>query len=423
VPADGAVIFAGNHPNALMDGWLLTEKCGRWPLHFMASAKLWRFPVMGRLLDASGAVPVYRREEHGDDVDNSAAFEALYDVIESGNCMGVFPEGISHAESQLATLKTGTARIALAVAARGKTEVRIIPVGLNYMHRHRFRSQVLIEFGEPIVVGADWAARYRSDERAAVAELTDLLAASLKAVTLNAPDWTTLKRAQIARRLYKPSSIELTPQQYVELNRRFVEAYLRVADDPDMQAFRAAAEEYQARLDMLGLKDYQLRHEISQPDAIRRALSRFLTMLLLLPVAIPGGLLHLPVGWIASLVGERFSYEMDDIATLKVFATILLLPLIYAGVATVVGVWLGWPWGVLTLGALFFSFAASIRLLEAETSLLVSMLGVLKLARFSSEVAELRRVRADLVKQVRGLADRFADPSRARLFTRDDFSS
>ena len=40
VPSDGAVIFAGNHPNALMDGWLLTEKCGRWPLHFMANAKL-----------------------------------------------------------------------------------------------------------------------------------------------------------------------------------------------------------------------------------------------------------------------------------------------------------------------------------------------------------------------------------------------
>jgi len=423
VPAEGAVIFAGNHPNALMDGWLLTEKCGRWPLHFMASAKLWRFPLLGPMLDASGAVPVYRREDHDEEVDNSAAFERLYEVIERGDCMGVFPEGVSHAESQLTRLKTGTARIALAVAARGRTEVRIIPVGLNYMHRHRFRSQVLIEFGEPIVVGAEWAQKFRDDERAAVAELTELLAASLRAVTLNAPDWTTLKRAQIARRLYKPSSVELTPQQYVELNRRFVEAYLRVADDPDMRAFQDAAENYQARLDMLGLKDYQLRQEISQPDAIRRALSRFVTMLLLLPIAIPGGLLHLPVGWIASMVGERFSYEMDDIATLKVFATILLLPLIYAGVAMLVGLTLGWPWGVATLVLLFFSFAASIRLLEAETNLLVSMLGVLKLARFSSEVAELRRIRAELVDQVRDLADRFADPSRARLFTRDDFSS
>ena len=378
---------------------------------------------MGRLLDATGAVPVYRREEHGEDVDNSAAFEALYDVIESGDCMGVFPEGISHAESQLTTLKTGTARIALAVAARGKTDVRIIPCGLNYIHRHRFRSQVLIEFGEPIVVGAEWAARFRDDERAAVTDLTELLTQCLRAVTLNAPDWNTLRRAQIARRLYKPTSAELTPSQYVELNRRFVDGYLRSHDHPAMQSFQAAAEEYQARLDMLGLKDYQLRKEISQPQAIRRALRRFLTMIVLLPLAIPGGLLHLPVAWIASLVGERFSYEMDDIATLKVFATILLLPLIYIVVASLVGAAFGWPWGIATLIALFMSFAASLRLLEAETNLLVSMLGVLRLARFSTEVAELRRMRAGLVEQVRELADRFADPDTPRLFTRDDFGT
>ena len=38
VPPTGPVIFAGNHPNALMDGWLLTAKCARWPLYFLANA-------------------------------------------------------------------------------------------------------------------------------------------------------------------------------------------------------------------------------------------------------------------------------------------------------------------------------------------------------------------------------------------------
>ena len=40
IPERGPVIFAGNHPNALMDGWLLTARCGRWPLHLLANAKL-----------------------------------------------------------------------------------------------------------------------------------------------------------------------------------------------------------------------------------------------------------------------------------------------------------------------------------------------------------------------------------------------
>ena len=152
IPDEGPVIFAGNHPNALMDGFLLIAKCGRWPLHFMANAKLWKYRLLAPVLNAIGAVPVYRREEHDGEVDNQEAFERLYEVIEFGDCVGIFPEGISHAESQLVKLKTETARIALSVTARGQADVRIIPCGLNYIHRHRFRSQVLIEFGEPISI-------------------------------------------------------------------------------------------------------------------------------------------------------------------------------------------------------------------------------------------------------------------------------
>ena len=95
VPPEGAIIFAGNHPNALMDGWLLTAKCGRWPLHFVANAKLWNYRVLVPILNATGAVPVYRREEHDGEVDNQRAFERLYEVIEAGDCMGIFPEGVT----------------------------------------------------------------------------------------------------------------------------------------------------------------------------------------------------------------------------------------------------------------------------------------------------------------------------------------
>ena len=423
VPAEGPVIFAGNHPNALMDGWLLTAKCGRWPLHFMANAKLWNYKILGRLLNLSGAVPVYSREDHGEDADNSQAFDRLYEVIEAGNCMGVFPEGISHAESQLTKLKTGAARIALAIAERGNTVVTIVPCGLNYIHRHRFRSQVMIEFGEPIVIDQHWATQYRSDNPGTVRKLTDHLANALLNVTLNAPDWNTLRFVQTARRLYKPKTADLTPGQYVELNRRFVERYVELQDDPDLQAFRKKTEDYQARLDMLGLKDYQLRQPISLSEAMRKIMARSLMMLLLLPLAIPGALLHLPVGWVAAAVGERFSYELDDIATLKVFATMLLLPILYVAVGVYIGMNFGAWWALASILVLSFSFAASLALLEAETSLLMSMLSILRVTRLSNEVEELRSLRAGLVEQVRELTERMADPSMPRMFTKDDFSN
>lgn len=421
VPQEGAVIFAGNHPNALMDGFLLVAKCGRWPLHFMVNAKLWDYKLLGPILNVSGAVPVYRREDHSGDVDNSQAFEKLYAVIEGGNCMGVFPEGISHAESQLSKLKTGTARIALSVAARGQANVRIVPCGLNYIHRHRFRSQVLLEFGTPIVIDDQWIRDYKNSEQATVRKLTRHLAESLANVTLNAPDWHTLRFIQTARRLYKPASADMAPGEYVELSRRFVARYLQSRDDVGLQAFRAEIENYQARLDMLGLKDHHLRQSVTLGQAFRKIILRSLSMLALLPLAIPGALLHLPVGWIAATVGERFSYEVDDVATLKVFATILLLPVLYIGIAIGIGMHFGVWWATVSVVALTFSFFVSIWLVEAEAGLLISMLSILRVARLGSEFDDLRKTRAALVLRVRALVERLADPDMPRIFAQSDF--
>jgi glycerol-3-phosphate O-acyltransferase/dihydroxyacetone phosphate acyltransferase len=251
--------------------------------------------------------------------------------------------------------------------------------------------------------------------------LTDQLSKSLGDVTLNAPDWRTLRFIQTARRLYKPRTADLSPGQYVRLSRRFVDSYLKTIDNPDMQKFRDDVENYQSRLDMLGLKDYQLRVKVTPGQAIRKMLRRSLKMLLLLPFAIPGALLHLPVGWIAAMVGERFSYEMDDIATLKVLSTILLLPLLYLTIAIVVGLAYGWIWSMLAIVALGASFFVSVRLMEAQANLFNSIISLTKLTRRGDDVEDLQATRASLVTAVRDLAEQYSDPQKKRLFTQRDF--
>jgi glycerol-3-phosphate O-acyltransferase/dihydroxyacetone phosphate acyltransferase len=422
VPTNGPVIFAGNHPNALMDGWLLTAKTVRWPLYFLANAKLWKYRMLVPILNATGAIPVYRREDHDGEVDNKSAFDRLYEVIESGDCVCIFPEGISHVESQLVKLKTGTARIALTVASRGNAVAPIVPCGLNYIHRHRFRSQVLIQFGKPIEIDDEWLRKFHNDEQEAVVELTECLAGALKDVTVNAPDWSTLRFIQSARRLYKPSSVQLTPRQYVELNRRFANQYVKERDDPDLQELTTDLENYQARLDMLGLKDHQLRQPLTLSHAFRKLFLRSVMMLALLPLAVPGAILHLPIGWIAAAVGERFSYEMDDVATLKVFSTVLLLPIMYLAVSITVAIQFGVWWGVALFVALPFSFLASVRLVEAEVSLVMSMASIFRLARLGRELDDLRSTRAGLVTRIRNRVERYVDSGVERIFTKQDFS-
>ena len=421
VPADGPVIFAGNHPNALMDGFVVATMCGRRPVHFMGNAKLWRYRVMAAFLDALGAVPVYPRDERGDAASNEAAFARLFEVLEAGSCMGIFPEGVSHTGSQLLKLKTGTARIALAVAARGKVRVALVPCGLTYTHRHRFRSQALLQFGEPIVIDDVWLMAYAESEPDAVHGLTDHIAAELSKVTLNAPDWETLRFIHAARRLYKPTSVRLSPGSYVELSRRFVDRYLAAAADPDIQRLRADVERYQAQLDLLGLRDHHLRGSLGVVEAWKGVLWRSVAAVALLPLALPGALFHLPVGWVAVTAGERLSDDRDDVATLKVIASVLLLPFVYVAVGAIVGITLGLWWGMAVTLVLPMSFLAFIKIVEVQTNMTLATLTKLRLSRFAHEVGELRETRIRLVARVREVADKHADRSLPRVFSRRDF--
>jgi glycerol-3-phosphate O-acyltransferase / dihydroxyacetone phosphate acyltransferase len=197
VPSTGPVLFAGNHPNSLIDPILIITTCGR-KVHFAAKDALFKGRIMRAVLNGLGAVPIKRRDDHDGKprdttpsapaVDNDAAFEAMFDVLRDGAAIGIFPEGLSHDESQLARLKTGAARLALGGAQRNKATITIIPCGLTFIHPKRFRSRVLVQFGPPVVVTE---ARANTPEE--VRDLTNEIETGMRRLTINAPDWETVR--------------------------------------------------------------------------------------------------------------------------------------------------------------------------------------------------------------------------------------
>ena len=421
VPARGGVIFAGNHPNALLDGLVLMSHAGRTPVHLLGNAKLWKFPLLARLLDAIGAVPVLRREEHGPGADNRGAFERVDEVLAGGGCVAIFPEGISHADSQLTTLKTGTARMALHAATHHETDIAIVPFGLTYLRRHRFRSQVLLHFAAPMPVDEHRLAAYETDEVGTVRQLTAELRERLSRVTLNAPDWATLRFIHAARRLYKPIAAKLTPATYVDLSRRLVERYTRFAGEPDIRRLRGEIEAYQAQLDLLGLKDHQLRHPVSARIAMKRIVWRTALVIALLPLALPGAIIVLPAAWLAARVGSWFSYDVDDIATLKVTTAVPVLLATYTLFTVAAGVGFGWIWAMLAMLLLPASFFATLFVLEKQAQLLVSIRSVFRLAWLRGDIEALVVKRKSLVTAVRTTVDHYADPAIRRIFDASDF--
>ena len=124
IPALGPVIFVGNHPNSLLDPVMVTTTCPR-AVRFAAKESLFGGPLRP-FLWLLGSVAIKRRQDQVEGaaedaalpadaprVDNSAAFDALFQVLAQGDAFGIFPEGISHTRPELAPLKTGAARIAL----------------------------------------------------------------------------------------------------------------------------------------------------------------------------------------------------------------------------------------------------------------------------------------------------------------------
>lgn len=424
IPTSGGVIFVGNHPNSLMDPLLVITQSGR-VVHFAAKDVLFRSRFLRIFLNGLGAVPIRRRMDHaekgqnteGQKIDNQSAFDALFDVLAKGGAMGIFPEGISHTDSQLSQFKTGAARIALGVLDKyPDQDVTIVPVGLTYLHRHRFRSQVLIHFGEAIEVDQSWQDRHKEDAKQASRELTDHLEEELRSLTLNAPNWHIMRMLHTARRLYKPDDVRLDLEGYTELTRRFSEGYERNQDDPQIQAIMKQLEDYQNHLDYLGLRDHDLRKDYRWSDIFSRLMRRFAYLLILLPLALPGFLLHLPIILTAVVAGDGLTARKDVIATTKLVASILTVPLLYLVLCTGLWFFFGWRVALFTLPFLPLTGFATIRVLEQQFAIGKSLTAISRLLHFQDEIQQLRDRRQTLAQTIDHAVEQFHDRSIPRMF-------
>jgi len=410
-PGEAAVVFAGNHPNSLIDPVVVLCTSGR-IVHFAAKDKLFQWPL-APILTALGAVPIARKMDYkqGEKRSNKGAFDALQSVLTAGRCVGIFPEGLSHHGPQLARLRKGAARIALGMkAASPDAPLVIVPTGLTYVHRKRFRSRALVQYGEPIVIDQSWTDRWQADSREAAAALTDEIELALRGLTVNAPDWDTLRVLDGVRRLYQPAHIRL--QQRIELARRFCEVYPTVADDPAVSALYGQVDAYLDRLELAGLTD----RDLVRGSLLRRGLANLAAVVLWLPLALPGALVHLPLGLLVGFAGLAFAPRKDVIGTSRLILGLVAVLSLYIVLPVAVGLTVGWIWALGAALLLPVSGYATLRLLERGTSLRRLWHSGVSAIMLPRVVKELRAERAQLEENVVALVRERIPADMAPLF-------
>src|SRR5438105_7239304 len=184
VPRDGPVLLCINHPNNFIDS-LVVGAAVRRKVHYLATAALFRNPLIARFLLTAGAIPVYRKQDDPDKMDKNAdAFAACAAAFEGGALVAIYPEGTTHAEARVQRIKTGAARIALAWEAAHSRTLTLLPVGLTFEARKSFRARVLVSFGPPLPLHA-YVDAYRDDPAKAVDALTRHVQDAMEAEVVN----------------------------------------------------------------------------------------------------------------------------------------------------------------------------------------------------------------------------------------------
>ncbi len=425
LPRGRPLVVVANHVNALVDPLLVL---GTLPVRarFLAKSTLWKIPLLGPLLDLGGAIPVVRRQDVGEEgavasaeaaaAANLETFARCREVLAAGGAIALFPEGISHNLPALQPLRTGAARIALEAEAEHQgLGVRIVPVGLVFDVRPRFRSRAFVQVGEAVEPGPELE-RYRaaagSEERSvAVRNLVARIDAALREVTLNYASWDEARLIARAAELIGRPELELPGgrplAEGVELRRALLSGYRDLsARCPERVAAAAAAvRRYDRLLRALGLRDDQVAAAYP-PGGVARFVSRSLLRLLVhLPLAVAGTALNLLPYLLVSLIARQVRHLPDQGATWKVFPSLLVYPLgwIAAGFAVARLSGSAWLGALAALAALPTGWAA-LRFHETRLRFAREARAYLVLRSRRRIAAELRARREHVYREVEALA-------------------
>ena len=233
LPPEGGRLYITWHPSGLIDPMLMTSVLpGR--LTTVAKHTLFRIPFLGRLLKASGVVPIERPQDAKDAEAarqrNVDRISNLSSTLAQGGSVLIFPEGVTHADAGVRRIRSGAARILLAALreaeASGLPQPNVVPVGLHYSESQRFRERaaVVVERSMnlpeiPPMVGD--LEQQDTDNRAWVDEVTDLFSTELQRVNLSKTSWAERtmiwrgrslvyaeKQRQVGEELRKPTFAE-----------------------------------------------------------------------------------------------------------------------------------------------------------------------------------------------------------------------
>jgi len=418
VPLRIPVLLVSNHPGSITDSFIIGALLPR-QVHFVATVQLFRFKPLAWLLKQCGIIPVNRLKDDPKAMRSVLdTFEACFKVLEQNGAVGIFPEGITYEDSQLKTVKTGAARMALELEHRhgGKLGLEIVPVGLTYSAKERYRSEALIHFGEPIRV-APFVGRYEARRKECIHELNSEIERRLQSLIVHLPKLEQARVVEAVKRLYlerlklgnlvvkeplAPRAEELVLTQTIV---NAVEYASRSLPDR-LAAFVRALNRYEHWRDRLRLSDAAVEQFGSNAVLAIRGIISAATAVVGLPLAAFGWMHRLPPALLVNWAVNHLAHapvRKAQIAHISMLAGLVGFGGFYAIYIAMVHHWFGWPitlWYALSLpvtGLAAHYYSREFRRLREHAQIALVLLRAPVAAR------RLKRMHAHLMEEIEAM--------------------
>ena len=352
IPQDGAVIYAPNHTNALMDALVILAMDRRAKV-FVARADIFKFPILAKIFTFLKIMPIMRMRDGLDEVRrNNETIEKAVDVLRDKVPFCIFPEGQHQAKYSSLPLSKGIFRIAFqAQEMMPDVPLYIVPVGIRYGNFFRFRSTVSVHVVEPINVGEFIAAHKEQTTQEQMNIMREDLTERMKSSILYIPNdddyeakyevCATIVKAQ-AKKVKQSSSEPLHElDAHFQANRLTVKQIDRLMEEQPERA---------AELLKLGREAAVLRRSrhisldsISIKYPVLSRILKLLFFIVALPYCIPVSVLTLPIKLVCMFV----CHLMKDKAfhnSARYLVNLVLWPILMIIYAVIAYSFLPWQW-------------------------------------------------------------------------------
>ena len=342
MPSSGPLIVVTNHPNTIVDPFLAAAQFKQ-PVYFLANAGLFKSKIGNWFFSTFFCIPIQRSvDSGGKPIDNKIAFAKCISFLENGGSLFIAAEGGSFVGRNLKRLKTGTARIALSTEEANdfNLDLKILPIGLVYERAAKFRSDVIVNVGDPISLKS-YQESYREESFKTAKKLTRDLQNQLSDLLINPADENQSEEVQATITMVK-NTFTLSPKEFVKFFQYLLQPKNLFPNGPTswFNAHGSLAYQYAQKRKNLYISDQAVLKSIhsNQPNWFH-----WLILMIGAPLFLYGAINHIFIVGIPIFLWKRLGLYPTYEGTVYFLGSLFLLILFYPLQLILIWIWLGWP--------------------------------------------------------------------------------